>query len=315
MNPADPHRHRRPDCGATQDDVDDGAHSELVVQQIDRRLGRPKVNDVVEGRIRQFTHVVRACHRHVRTGPGAVDLGCCDDRHKGRRLTMLSRLGQAHHDVAVIDDHQQPSARGQRAPVRRGVGVLDACPRLHQRHGRRAGLLGHGDQRPDTGGGVHDNALVHQDVLLETALEVVPEGGVGTFGGQCAVVGLHKAAFADPVVGDFAAHRHNPARHLVSRHGRQLAGHVARDLLEHLRGDARHDLPLAGVGRELVQQLEVREAQTNCLDLDHDLMGAGLRHVLAAVEHETSGSDQLDGTLGVRESVLVLVWCHRVHLA
>ena len=75
------------------------------------------------------------------------------------------------------------------------------------------------------------------------------------------------------------------------------------------------DLPLAGMGRELVQQLEVGEAETDSIDLDYDLVRAGLRHVLAAVEHESPGSDQLDGVLGGRESVVAFVWSHRARLA
>ena len=76
--------------------------------------------------------------------------------------------------------------------------------------------------------GIDHHPLVHHHVLLQAALEIVAEGGVGIGRRQFAVIGLDQAALADLVVGDPFADGDDAAGHLVARHGRLVSGNIAR---------------------------------------------------------------------------------------
>ena len=122
---------------------------------------------------------------------------------------------------------------------------------------------------------IDDDALVHQDVFLQRALEVVAEGGVGAGGGQVAVVGLHEAALADLVVLHLVADGDDAAGDLVAGHGGLVAGDVAGDLGEDVRASRPLTIfALARVLGELLEQLQVGEAQADGLDLGRG-SGAG----------------------------------------
>ena len=121
--------------------------------------------------------------------------------------------------MAGVGYHQQLAAGLERASLLGGVGALDAGPRLQQADRRGAGLLAHGDEEALLRLGVDDHALVHQRVLLERALEVVAERGVGAGREHVPVVGLHEGAVADLVVLDLGADSHDPSAGLVAGHG------------------------------------------------------------------------------------------------
>ncbi len=72
-------------------------------------------------------------------------------------------------------------------------------------------------------------------------------------------------------------------------------------LIEQLRRDAADDRALARVLVELLEQLQIGEAQAHGLDLHQDLVRPGPWHWLRGVEFQRAGTDELDGVLGFGE--------------
>ncbi len=123
-------------------------------------------------------------------------------------------------------------------------------------------------------GFVNHHALVHQDVFLKRAFEIVAEGGGRAGGGQVAVVGLHQAPLANLVLLDLVADRDDPADDLVARHRGLAPGNVVGHLLQGLGTQPLDDLALAGMLVELLQQLEIGEAKAHAFDLGENLVRA-----------------------------------------
>ena len=140
------------------------------------------------------------------------------DRRRGRAVAARQRVQQpsSRPPPAWIRDHQQPPAGDERPPLGGRVRPLDAGPRLEQGHGRARRYLIDRDQEPLARPGVQDHPLVEEDVLLQPALEVVPEGRIGAGRGQVAVVGLDQDALADAVPRHGVAHRDDPGGDLVA---------------------------------------------------------------------------------------------------
>ena len=251
----------------------------------------------------------RRCRRSRTQRPGRIQLGnegltlraLCQQRGHRLRGRLGDQLGQAVDGVAGVGHDQQAATSRQRGTLLGGVGALHAGPRLQQRDRRSAGRLCDGDEEALARVGVHDDALVHDHVLLQPALEVVAEGGIGGGRGQVPVVGLHEDALAHPVVLHRGTDGHDAPAALVAGHRGQLAGHVAGDLGQDLRVQASLHLALAGMVREGVQQLRVGEADAHRLHLDQDLRGPQLRDPLGRVEDDGVRGHELDGALGGRE--------------
>ena len=224
-------------------------------------------------------------------------------RHDGRgtRGRGGEQCVEAPHRGAGIGDHQEATGGEESPPLAHRVRGLDTCPWLEQRNRRGGGLLVDGDQEPFARPGLDHHPLVDDDVFLEPALEVVAEGRVGAGRREVAVVGLDEDPLADPVVRDALADRDDPGDDLVPRDRGRLAGDVARDLRERLRREAADHLALAGMVREGVQQLGVREADADGLDAQEDLRGPRGRHRLGPVVDGLARGHDLDGVLGGRD--------------
>ena len=219
------------------------------------------------------------------------------DRGDGGGWGVLDELGEPLDDAAALGHHQQLAAGRERASLLSGVGAFDAGPRLEQSHRGRAGLFAHGDEEAFVCLGVDDDALVHEHVLLQRALEVVAEGGVGGGGEHVAIVGLHQGPVADLVALHLRADRHHAGTGLVAGHGRGVTGHVAGDRRQLVRTQEREHLALARVRGEGMQQLGVAEADAGGLDLAQDLGGTRHRHRLGGVERDLVGGHDLDRVL------------------
>ena len=201
--------------------------------------------------------------------------------------------------MAALGHHQQLAAGREGASLLGRVGTFDAGPRLQQAHRRGAGLVAHGDEEALLRLGVDDHALVHQRVLLEGALEVVAERGIGAGGQHVAVVGLHEGSVTDLVVLDLGAHGHDASAGLVAGHRGGLTRHVAGDGGQLCRRQEGEHLALARVRSEGMQQLGVAETDAGGLDPAQDLGGAQLRHGLLRVEHGLVRGHDLDRVLGL----------------
>ncbi len=192
--------------------------------------------------------------------------------------------------MSLLHDHQEAPARQKPPSLTERVRRLDARPRLHERDRRRSQVVAHRDQEPFAGVRLDDHALVHQDVLLEPALEVVAERRVGRHRRQVAVVRLHQAALPDPVVPHRAPDDHDPADHFVAGDRRRLTGHVARDLREDSGIDPAEHPALARMRRERVHELGVGEADADRLHPGKDPVRAdGGNRLLTRVPQRTGG--------------------------
>ena len=114
---------------------------------------------------------------------------------------------------------------------------------------------------------------------------------------KLAIVGLHQHALADLVACDALADGDDAADGFVARDGGLAQRDVAGNLLEHLARQAADDLALARVVGELLEQLEVGEAQAHGLDLGQHLVRPRWVHALGAIERQLARSDKLDGEL------------------
>ena len=85
----------------------------------------------------------------------------------------------------------------------------------------------------------------------------------------------------------------------MAGHGRFVAGDVMRHLRQRLRVDAAGDRRFAGVAGELLEQLEVGEAQADDLDSAEHLVRAGREDRLRFVKLQLVRPDQLHGSLFV----------------
>ena len=199
--------------------------------------------------------------------------------------------------MARIGDDHEPAAAERSAPLGLRVGSLDAGPRFEERDGGGAGGFPDGDEEALARSRLDDHPLVHDDVFLEPALEVVAERGVGTRGGQVPVVGLHEASFTDAMAPHVGADRHDAAHHLMTGDRGQLARDVARDLRQDGRVETGQDLALARMRREGMEQLGIREADADSLDPGEDLVRTGRSDRLCPIVDEPRGSHELDGVL------------------
>ena len=87
-------------------------------------------------------------------------------------------------------------------------------------------------------------------------------------------------------------------------HGRLVAGNVIGHFRQRLRVDAGQRRRISGVSGELLEQLEVGEAQADRLDLGEHLMRSGLGDRLGRIERKLVRADQLDGALRCGISVM-----------
>ena len=195
--------------------------------------------------------------------------GCAATASPVAKTTDPGRPGHLVDDGAIdrrVADHEQAAAGLQRPSLNLGVGVLDAGPRLDQRQRRGRQVLGRRDQhRLAVGRG--DDPLVEQHVFLQPALEIVAEGGVGLVGRQPAVVGLDDEPLAGLVAVDARPDLDDANDRFVARNGRRIARHVIRHFRQRLRVEAGQHDGLTAVLGELLEQLEIGEAQADRLDL------------------------------------------------
>ncbi len=252
-------------------------HIDDVVEALPCQLGQPA------HRPRVSAHLLRA--------------GIADHRHLPRRRGG-PQFGDALKGLAGIHHHQQPTTSLESASLAPGVGRLDARPRFDQRHRRTGRGIAHRNQESRPSSRIHDHPLVEHHVLLQRTLEVVAEGGFGTGGGQVVVVGLHQHALSHPVVLHLGSDGHDPAHRLVPGHDRTSTRLVAGDLGQHLGGQPRQHLALARMLVERVQQLGVRETDTDCFSLQQQLVRAEFIHGLGRVVHHLVSAHELDRVLG-----------------
>ena len=181
MNATDLRLDLSAELAAALDDGQQPADGELGEQFLRRRGVGAEIDDVVKARV-------------ALRGDGIA--GRKGDRARPAGTFVDERL----IDGRVADD-EQAAAGLQRPPLDLGVGVLDTGPRLDQRQCRSRQILGRRDQH-QLAVGRGDDPLVEQHIFLQSALEIVAEGGVGLVGRQPAVVGLDDEPLAGLVAVD-----------------------------------------------------------------------------------------------------------------
>ena len=273
VNASDVQRHLTRDRGATQDDAHGAAGADQQSGLLDGVGVRAEEHDVVELSL------------------DALKLLSGNAHNLGRLM-----LGGQRIDVALADD-QQAATVGDVIALRPRVGTLDGRPRFDEANGGGRRPLRHVDQVlfPVRG---HDAALVDDDVFLEGTIEVVPEGTVGLRGAQVLPVRLDQQTVANLEVGDGLADLHDADDRLVARGHRLLIRVVRRNVLQRVQVDARHDVGLARVAIELVEQLRIGEADAAGFNLEQDLRRADGVDGLRRVNDELLLADNLDGVLG-----------------
>ena len=243
-----------------------------------------------DGRVgAEIDDIVEAC-----VGLGGEALAVGEDDAAGLARQFVDHAGIDRR----VADHQQPPARFERPALDLGIGALDAGPRLDQSERRGRQVLRRRDQHRLAFRRC-DHPLVEQHVFLQAALEVVAEGGVGRVGRQPAIIGLDDEAFAELVALDAVADLDDAHHRFMAGNGRRIAGNVVRHLGQGLRRQAVEHARLAAVPGELLEQLEIGEAQADRLDLGEHLVRARLDDRLGRIEFELVGTDQLDGALRV----------------
>ena len=264
------------------DDRQQAARGEFGKQFLRSRGVGAEIDDVVIGPVRQVADGGAGCRVGGRRSPRT-------SFHRG------AINGGVPHD-------EQAAAGLQRSPLNLGVGVLDARPRLDQRERRRRQILGRRDEHRFAFRR-SDDPLVQQHVFLQPALEVVAEGGVGLVGRQPAVVGLDDEPLARLVAVDPRPDLDDANDGFVAWDGRRVARHVIRHFRQRLCVEPGQDFGLTTVRGELLEQLEIGEAQTDRLDLGEHLMRSRIGDRLGRVELELVGADQLDGAFRLRNVV------------
>ena len=287
---------------AAEHDIDDALEAEQALQLLDTLGVGTEVDDVVEGTGRQPRGVGGVAGGQPGTaedgGEHHAAGGVSHHRHQLGRGSDRQQGVDPVDGVAGVDHHQQAPSGPERCALLGGVGTLHARPRLQQAHRRGTGLLADGDEEALAGLGLDDDALVHQHVLLQAALEVVAEGRIGRCRQHVAIVGLHEGAVTHLVALDTRAHGDDAGTALVSWHGRLVARDVAGDAGQLLGRQEGPHLALARVGLEGMQQLGVAEADAYRFHLAQDLRRAQRGHRLGRVQDGPVGGDDLDRVLG-----------------
>ncbi len=245
MHPADHRDHGRAEPLAAQDDVQQAVGRDLREQLLRRAGVGAEVDHVVIRRVLEIEDAFDQNDRRPQVGR-RDRLG--DPRHfGGRAVPLVETVHPAVGDRRVGDD-QHPAAGLERRALLRDIGVLDARPGLAQGDGRGGSLLAGRDQhRLAVGGG--DDPLVHQDVFLQGALEVVAEGGVGGRRLHPAIIGLDEVSLAGLVPRDAGPDRDDPHDRLMAGDRGRRVRHIARDLLEDVEDRRRRRPGLCGRGR------------------------------------------------------------------
>jgi hypothetical protein len=291
-------RHGTSDSGPARHDVDQAAKGQTVLQSLDRGGARTEVHDVVESLTGEVGDVGGYRNREARRLDGLTLSGVGQKRRHVGRSGSFEQRADAFDSVARVRDHEQPPAREWLLSLAIDVRRLDARPRLDQRDRRCARLLANRNEETFVGSGLDDHPLVEQHVLLEPALKVVAEGGVGGLRREVAIVGLDQAPLAELVAANLVAHGDDVTHRLVPGDGRQSARRIRWNLGQHFRRQPRENLALARVAGERVQELGIGEADPDRFHLYQDLVRARLRDGLGAVVDGSAGVHDLDRMLG-----------------